>query len=242
MGQVVRMGDQVVKTYAGPSAERIASEARGLRRLAAAGAPVPEVLGVHPEGLVLAFVPAGPRDPEALGRAIAALHATPSPLGSDGGLYIGPFRLPDGTGPHWGEHWWQYRIRPLLEACRPALGDLAHQVEAVTRSAPWGVAPPVLLHGDLWAGNVLDGLDGPVFIDPSCQGGHAAVDLGMMALFGGFGARVMAAYREIHRPQPSLDALIPVAQLYFALVHVHAFGRSYVSMVDGLVRRARASR
>ena len=45
--------------------------------------------------------------------------------------------------------------------------------------------PPARLHGDLWNGNVLWGLDGHAWlIDPAAYGGHREVDLAMLALFG----------------------------------------------------------
>src|SRR6185436_16639776 len=57
--------------------------------------------------------------------------------------------------------------------------------------------PPARLHGDLWGGNLhVDERGAPCLIDPAAYGGHREVDLAMMQLFGGFGARVFAAYRE----------------------------------------------
>ena len=58
--------------------------------------------------------------------------------------------------------------------------------------------PPARLHGDLWNGNVLWGLDGRVWlIDPAAYGGHREVDLAMLALFGlPHLPRVLDAYAE----------------------------------------------
>ena len=46
---------------------------------------------------------------------------------------------------------------------------------------------PVILHGDLWSGNV--GLDSktrsPVIFDPACYYGHNEADLGITHMFGG---------------------------------------------------------
>ena len=58
--------------------------------------------------------------------------------------------------------------------------------------------PPARLHGDLWNGNVLWGLDGACrVIDPAAYGGHREVDLAMLALFGlPHLPRVLDAYDE----------------------------------------------
>ena len=58
--------------------------------------------------------------------------------------------------------------------------------------------PPARLHGDLWNGNVLWGLDGRVWlIDPAAYGGHREADLAMLALFGlPHLPRVLEAYAE----------------------------------------------
>ena len=57
--------------------------------------------------------------------------------------------------------------------------------------------PPARLHGDLWGGNLhVDEHGAPCLIDPAVYGGHREIDLAMMRLFGGFGARVFRAYEE----------------------------------------------
>ena len=63
--------------------------------------------------------------------------------------------------------------------------------------------PPARLHGDLWGGNAIANERGePVLIDPAVYGGHREIDLAMMRLFGGFGARCFAAYDEAYPLAP----------------------------------------
>ena len=45
---------------------------------------------------------------------------------------------------------------------------------------------------------IADDLGEPCLIDPAVYGGHREIDLAMMKLFGGFGARVFAAYEEAY--------------------------------------------
>jgi protein-ribulosamine 3-kinase len=53
----------------------------------------------------------------------------------------------------------------------------------------------------------------------------------MMQLFGGFGARVFAAYAEAFPLADGHAERVPLCQLYPLLVHVNLFGGSYVESV-----------
>jgi Fructosamine-3-kinase len=74
---------------------------------------------------------------------------------------------------------------------------------------------PVVVHGDLWCGNAdwgrivgsgRDETPGDVVYDPSACYGHSEFDLGIMHMFGGFGARFFDQY---HRIVPKTE---PVAE------------------------------
>ena len=93
--------------------------------------------------------------------------------------------------------------------------------------------PASLLHGDLWAGNMLV-RDGRLaaFIDPACYHGHAEVDLAMICLFG----RPDAAFWEAYgRLEPGWEQRRPIYQLFPALVHLRLFGASYAALADRLL-------
>src|SRR6185312_14309086 len=75
--------------------------------------------------------------------------------------------------------------------------------------------PPARLHGDLWGGNLLcDDRGAPCLIDPAVYGGHREIDLAMMRLFGGFGARVFEAYEETAPLAEGHAARVTLYQLY----------------------------
>ena len=58
---------------------------------------------------------------------------------------------------------------------------------------------PSLLHGDFWSGNVIIGLNSPVFVDTSCYYGHSEADLALTYMFGGFSNDFYRSY-EVYSP------------------------------------------
>jgi fructosamine-3-kinase len=92
------------------------------------------------------------------------------------------------------------------------------------------------LHGDLWGGNLLTGPHGePCLIDPAAYAGHREVDLAMMRLFGGFGARVFDVYNAAFPLAAGARERTPLYQLYPLLVHLNLFGASYLKAVEQAV-------
>lgn len=88
--------------------------------------------------------------------------------------------------------------------------------------------PAVLLHGDLWSGNAAANEKGePVIFDPASYYGHREAEIGMMRLFGGFGARCEAAYDEIWPLADGAEQRISLYRLYHELNHLNLFGQSY---------------
>ncbi len=232
VGAVFRAGDVVVKLTPRPG--MAAAEARGLALLRAAGATTPDVHHVDDHGLVMAYLPPGPSDDGALAELLAALHATRVPqYGADQPVFLATFPLPGGTSARWPDVWVERRLRPLLRATAPTLGPaLTRRVDAAL-CRPWPTEGPTIVHGDLWAGNVLHTTAGPALIDPAAFAGERLVDLAMMRLFGGFSTRFWHAYTALLPITPEIEAAIDRAQLYHLLVHVHLFGASYLSAVRG---------
>jgi fructosamine-3-kinase len=223
------------------------AEARGLAWLGEAGAlRVPRVLAVSGEPpcfLALERIAPARRQPnfdEALGRGLAALHRFGAgQFGLDHDNFIGRLPQSNQPAPTWAEFYRSRRIEPQLR--RAADEGLAssrmlrggERLLAAMEELVGPPEPPARLHGDLWGGNLLcDETGAPCLIDPAVHGGHRELDLGMMRLFGGFGARVFDAYDEAFPLQPGHEERVPLYQLYFLLVHVNLFGGSYVSSVE----------
>ncbi len=206
-------------------------EADGLRALADAGAPVPEVLGVDDGVLVINHV-GGIPDWAALGRAVADLHRhTGASFGWHIDNVIGPLHQDNTESDDWASFYAERRIRPHLD--HDALpGDLRRRLERACDGPLQDLlahdTAPSLVHGDLWSGNVVDGA---WLIDPAVHRADREFELAYMDLFGGFPEACWAAYREAWPLDDGWQARRPALQLYHLLIHVALFGSGYVSGV-----------
>jgi len=97
---------------------------------------------------------------------------------------------------------------------------------------------PSLIHGDLWNGNYLvSEKNEPVLIDPAVAYAPREMDLAMMQLFGGFPQEVFDVYHEIFPLTNNWQNRIPLWQLYYLLVHLNLFGKSYLPQVNTIIRQ-----
>ena len=247
-------GEDAGPVQASPSglaAGAFAAEANGLRWLAeAAAVPVPEVLAVGPEALVISMIPPGPATPEAafgFGTDLARLHAAGADgFGAPWPGFIASLPLDNTPGAADWPHWYaQRRLLPFLTRAVDA-GALWSQEarlveEVVDRigSLAGPAEPPSRIHGDCWAGNVLWSGGRGWLIDPAAHGGHRETDLAMLALFGAPGLdRILAGYNDTVPLAAGWRSRIPLHQLHPLLVHACLFGASYREEVRSAARAA----
>ena len=97
---------------------------------------------------------------------------------------------------------------------------------------------PVLIHGDLWSGNVHTCADGkPALIDPASYWGWAEAELAMTELFGGFHAAFYESYSASSSIDKNWRERTALYNLYHLLNHLLLFGSSYYSSVKSTLER-----
>jgi fructosamine-3-kinase len=186
---------------------------------------------------------------ERFGRALAATHAAGAPAfgSTEGDGWIGTLELPGGPWSSWEDMWIEGRVLPYLKAAVDA-GSIrakdAYDVEKLMSELPELTLPaeaPALIHGDLWAGNVVWGADGAArLVDPAAHGGHRETDLAMLDLFGfPHLKRVLAAYHDAWPLADGWRDRVALHQLHPVLVHAVLFGGSYGAQAGRIARKYR---
>jgi hypothetical protein len=158
--------------------------------------PYPAVLGVAGGALVLQYV-SGKTDWPALGRAVARMHRSTGPAyGRHRDDHAG--RLHQDNG--WLDSWRTFTpsdasvLTRTIPVSRPSCGDRLHRAcdGPLPRLLP-ATPPASLTHGDLWAGNIVDGR---WLIDPEVSYADRELDLAYMQGSESLPAPFWASYED----------------------------------------------
>jgi fructosamine-3-kinase len=209
-------------------------EADGLAALAAAGAPVPAVLGATGDLLVLERVD-GPPDWAGLGRAVARLHRTTGPRfgwhrDNSGGRIV----QHNGWHDDWPTFFVENRVRVHL--ADPAVPDALRRRLERACAGPLPellpTRPPAsLTHGDLWTGNVVGGR---WLVDPAVAYVDRELELAFLDM-ADLPAEFQAAYHAAWPPDRGYPRRRPALQLHKLLVNLRHFGDRYVPRIEAVL-------
>lgn len=248
-----------VKWHSSAPLGMFGAEAAGLAALVGVGAiRVPQVVaqGDAPAFLATEFLPSETAPDTArfarhLGEQLAGLHQRSAeqnqPFGFATDNFIGV--LPQANLPRetsWPAFYRNARLLPQIARAK-TLGRVPPERErlldlVVERlETLLGDLPPEtsLLHGDLWAGNLLCLPGGvPGLVDPAVYYGPREMEIAFAELFGGFPGGWIDHYRQAWPLPPGYEARRPLHQLYPLLVHLNHFGEGYGSAVERACRDA----
>ena len=192
---------------------------------------------------------------------LAALHSLDAPaldapaldapalgapkFGFDGDTLIGGLRQPNPWTGSWRAFFRDQRLlymaREAVAAGKLPAGAMRRIEHLASRLERWIEEPeaPSLLHGDMWAGNVLVSrgrITG--FVDPAIYYADAEVELAFATLFATFTDPFFRRYAELRPIRPGFrEARRDIYNLYPLLVHVRLFGGDYVRSVDRILAR-----
>lgn len=230
-------------------ADFFAAEVRGLEALRAAGGlRVPQVYAQGEDWLLLEDLGAAaphPRFAPLAGEGLACQHRVRGDyFGFDHAGYIGDSPQDNRADRDGHRFFVERRLRPQAEralrnaALAPA--DMA-RLERLYARLPQLIPaqPPVLLHGDLWQGNLHCAGDGlPALIDAgAAHYGWAEAELAMLTLFGEPDPQLLRSYAE-HAPLASdWRERAPLYNLYHLLNHLNLFGGGYAAQVEQVLSR-----
>lgn len=184
---------------------------------------------------------------EDLARVIAQIHKIKSPDGKFGFAYpyIGAASSFENT---FRDTWKEIFLYQRMDGLRDNLKglnlwddkDLERYKEVrsiIEEELNRHESEPVLLHGDLWAGNFMfDEDERPIVFDPASLYGDREFDIGVSTVFGGFSKAFYDQYKEILPLAPGYKDRLNFYRLFLLMKYLLRFGPVYDSSVNDMMK------
>lgn len=212
--------------------------------------PVPAVHYSNEHVIIMEYVPShGTPDSRAARHAaelLSELHKVRAPLyGLERDTLVGSLPQPNTQSSDWAAFFGEHRLMHMArEALRENKIDakMAKQIEKIVSRLPAllkDAAPPSLVHGDIWGGNVLAGMGRiTAFLDPAIYYADPEVELAFIRLFNTFDDTFFARYNEISPIRAGFfEERADLYNIYPLLVHTRLFGASYARKAQKIIDR-----
>lgn len=242
----------VIKSYLNKPSPAFLTEAEMLTTLKKAGWPVPEIIAANEQCLLMEWLENDntsltSKSEVQLGQTLARLHQNSSAISIEPPFFgyktktpIGALTQPNDQNHSWIDFFRQRRLihfaniarskSQLPETIHKRLLTLSDNLDNFLHEPP----APVLIHGDIWAGNVMiqkSTLTG--FIDPAIYFAHPEVELAFIKMFHTFGTDFFKGYNSITPIEKDFHKIrAPLYNLYPTLVHLILFGKSYLPPIE----------
>lgn len=229
-------------------------EGNGLMELRKAGSiKVPEVFFADFDFILTEFIETGSRNSNfffEFGKQFAAMHRY---KGKNFGFFEDNFigankqinTVNTKTAVSWTDFYFINRLQFQMQLAekngyadsrlRKAFSNIENNIERILDGSE---EAPALLHGDLWSGNFMCGINSePVIIDPAVYYGHREADLAMTKLFGGFSSDFYSSYNETYPLKDEYEYRENIYILYHVLNHLNLFGQGYYGQAIKLMEK-----
>ena len=181
-----------------------------------------------------------------LGKGLGEMHlksneSNPKKFGSNIEGYIGITNQIKGWEKNWIDCFIKLRIEPQLSMLKNNFLDekTKNKISEKIKTELFDHKPiNVLIHGDLWSGNIGTDQNGKgVIFDPSSWWADSEAEIAMTKLFGGFRREFYEEYHKIIPLKKGFQKRIIIYNFYHILNHANMFGGSYLLQVQDYIKR-----
>ena len=207
--------------------------------------PVAKVIAINSEFLAIEYIDSNSNiDELEVAKVLTSLHKNSADkFGLEFDTTIGPYRQINTQTDSWIEFFRDNRLLYMANECcleGKLSKEMMIKIEKLAKKLDSYLfePTPVLLHGDIWSGNVLSQNREIFFIDPAIYYGHNEIELAFIRMFHTFGDKFFKSYSEI---LPIEDGFFEVRSdiynTYPLLVHIRSFGGSYLNSLERVLDR-----
>lgn len=210
--------------------------------------PVPTVHYCNEHIIIMDFIDSGHSLNDACHRHAAELLADlhkvrADSYGMEKDTLFASFRQPNTRSKDWVKFFTEHRLLYMAnETVRENKIDsrMMKQIEKLAGKIGSYIknpAPPSLIHGDVWTGNLLPGKDKILaFLDPAIYYADPEIELAFIRLFNTFDGAFFTRYNEITPLRPGfIEERADIYNLYPLLAYIRLFGPSYARKVQRIL-------